>query len=250
MARPIGHEAPEVHKLPPEVHRWQPVPGREVYDTLSLGKQHRTRQRDERVGAPPRHRGERAVEVLRSLRPDELKLDSQPPGSSLRLLHHLLPRAFSQAPGMPEDRHAGDPGNGLLEQREAFWNQLRAKEGQSCDIPARPGEARDKPVPDGILHRRRDDGNRAEHDDEVDPEAYHLGREGREPLDPPLRRPVLDDNVPALDVAQFPQRLPELVEPCPGLGMLKGGGREHTDLENLRRLLRLGGERRGEEATS
>jgi hypothetical protein len=49
-----------------------------------------------------------------------LKLHSQRPGRSLQLVQHVSHRGPHVRAGMPEGSHAGDPGNGLLEQLEAF----------------------------------------------------------------------------------------------------------------------------------
>jgi hypothetical protein len=119
-------------------------------------------------------------------------------GGSLRVLHHFLPCPFGDTSGMPEHRQTGSPGKCLLEQGEALGDQLRAKTGQSSDIPARPGETRDESVADWVLHRWHDDRNRGgrlpcgtgrrrtERDDDVDPESDQFGRESRIPLDPSL----------------------------------------------------------------
>src|SRR4029453_4343577 len=68
--------------------------------------------------APPGYWGEGAVEIDGPLRSHKLKGHAESASRALCVLRHLLPRGFGIATGMPKCRHAGDPGKGLLEQRE------------------------------------------------------------------------------------------------------------------------------------
>ena len=104
------------------------------------------------------------------------------------------------------------------------------------NIPAWPCEAGDEPVPNRIGYDPRDNGDcagrllgcqgcsRVPSNNDVNLETGQLGHELREPLDPSLRRSVLDDDGPALHVAALAQPLPECVEQCAGQGKLRGGG--------------------------
>ena len=79
--------------------------------------------------------------------PRELKLQPQRAGRTSASLTGM----DGQHRRIPEDRHAGDLGEGLLEQLQALADNLRAgDEGQSCDIRARPREAGDEATLDGI----------------------------------------------------------------------------------------------------
>ena len=89
---------------------------------------------------------------------------------------------------------------------------------------------------------------RPRHDD-VDLEPDQLGRESGEPLVLSLRPSVLDHDVLALDVAELAQPSPERLDEMLGRHG-RGRGHEEADPIDLPRLLRLGGERRGEEAAS
>ena len=82
-------------------------------------------------------------------------------------------------------------------------------------------------------------------DDDIHLQANEIGGERRQPLILPLGRPILDHDVLTFDVAQLAQPLPEcFVEE-------RGDVAQEPDLGGLPpRLLRLGGERRGEETAS
>ena len=124
-----------------------------------------------------------------------------------------------------EDRHPADLGDDLLEQLQRFADDFQADAvGQPCDVPARAREARDEPEPDRIANADHDDGDRpvaflaataagvAHRHDDVHLEPDQLGREVGQPLEPALRKSILDDDVLALDLAELPQALPERVE--------------------------------------
>jgi hypothetical protein len=92
----------------------------------------------------------------------------------------------------------------------------------------------------GLAHRP--ERLRAPGDDHVRVQLDQLPSQGGEPIDAPLGVPTLHDDRFSLDVAQGGQRVPQ-----DRLG--RGGSRSRgkgTHAWNLRGLLRLGGERRGE----
>jgi len=59
-----------------------------------------------------------------------------------------------------EHGHAGDSGNGLLEQLQPLADQLRREDGQPRDVSPRSRQAGHEPTPDRILMNRHDDGDR------------------------------------------------------------------------------------------
>src|SRR5882672_6838756 len=70
----ISHEATEFHVLPGVEHRGQAVLCRERDDACALTKEHRAREREEGFGMLSDHRGEGAVELVRTLHLRGLKL--------------------------------------------------------------------------------------------------------------------------------------------------------------------------------
>ncbi len=81
---------------------------------------------------------------------------------------------------------------------------------------------------------------------DVNLEADQLGREVGEPLGPPLGISALDRDVLAFDVAELAKSLLECLDEWRDSGR---GTAEESDLPDLHGLLRLDGERGGEEAT-
>src|SRR5262249_23666511 len=75
-------------------------------------------------------------------------------------------------------------------------------------------------------------------------ELDQLGRPIAEPLGTALRSPELDDEILTLNVAEGPKALPESLQNLRG----RAPTMEQTDPVYLCRLLRIGGERRREQA--
>ena len=111
-------------------------------------------------------------------------------------------------------------GDGLLEQLQLFGDDFQAgAAGHPCDVPARPREARDEPGANGIANANHDDGDRlggilgCRHSlrprryDDVHLEPDQLGRKIGQPVEPTLRKSIVDDNILALNP-------PELAQPC------------------------------------
>src|SRR5262249_18241602 len=73
-----------------------------------------------------------------------------------------------------------------------------------------------------------------------------VSRQCTKTVDAPIRRPVLNDNVLALDVAQLAETLPESIWVVSG----RGGEGKPTDPEDFVRRLRLSGKRCCQEAES
>ena len=155
---------------------------------------------------------------------------------------------------MKEDSHARDLRQSFFHQFHPLPRQLVILGGEPGGIPARSGEARDEAEPYGVGDDRHDDrdcgrrvlgGHRclAARDDDVYLKADQIGSEAWEAFVSSLRPPVLDADVSPVDIAKLAKPLLERFD--------KGGGRrtrvEHTDARDLPCLLRLGGERRGED---
>ena len=142
-------------------------------------------------------------------------------------------------------------------------SRLRARSVEMDDRPVTfpPGgaETDHEPALDGVRGIRHHDRDRAggllrgagrgiaRRDDAVDVEADELGGKAGQSIRVPFSRPLLDGDVPPLDIAEFPQALAEGIQPHRhGRECLRGGGQE-ADPVDLPRRLRPGGERRGEE---
>jgi hypothetical protein len=119
------------------------------------------------------------------------------------------------------------------------------------------GEARDDSLPDGIGKPRNDDRNRRRRilgrqgrwrspgQDQIHVQPNQFSRQSRVSFVSAVGRSVLDDEILPLDVSELLQTPPEGLE----IGRIRLRRRpfEHTDPVCLPYLLRLGGERRGEE---
>src|SRR5438034_5060359 len=71
--RPIGQKATHLRVLAQPIDRWQTVPGREVFDSCSVVLEHGVYENDDRAGLLAGHRGEGAVDLAGTFRPQELK---------------------------------------------------------------------------------------------------------------------------------------------------------------------------------
>jgi len=81
--------------------------------------------------------------------------------------------------------------------------------------------------------------------DDINLERNQFGREGRVPLDFPLGKSVFNHDVATLDVTEVTQALEESLSHVAARGRI---GPQPAYSSGLGRLLRLTGERRGEEA--
>jgi hypothetical protein len=82
--------------------------------------------------------------------------------------------------------------------------------------------------------------------DDVRLEPDQLGREGGQPVEPTLRKSIVDDNILALSLPELAQPFPERIEVRRRIG--KGPRPKKTYPRQLPRLLPLSGERRKSEA--
>jgi hypothetical protein len=209
---------------------------------------------EERVRVCTGHGREGAVKRLGTARLHALELDAQRLGRSFRLPHI---EGVSGMRGIPEEGHAGEGGEQVLEELQLFPAEVGGQGSQSGDVAPRPGEAGDEAAPHRIAHAHHHNGDRRGrvlggpgrwrpigHDDlhrETDP----LSREGREPLVLPFCPTVLQDEVLAFDIAARAHPLQER----PHIGVSSWGRlKQHTEAVHVRRRLRLRGERRHAEA--
>ncbi len=151
-------------------------------------------------------------------------------------------------------------GRASLNRLQPLGDEFRAQEGRARNIPTRPSETGHEPVANRIAHSHHDDGNgggcllcgtasrRSHRDDDIDLETGEFGRQSRKALDSPVRRSVFNQDVLALHIAVLAQSLPQGVDPR-RLKRLERPGHQVTYPCNLPRLLRFGGERRGEDGT-
>ena len=89
----------------------------------------------------------------------------------------------------------------------------------------------------GLPRRHRAAGRRGDQD--VHLETDQLGRERGQPVDPPGRVALLEDDVVTLDVAELSQAVPEGREPRPVLLEVLGDEREEADAPDPARRLRF-----------
>ena len=200
------------------------------------------------------HRREGAVKRVGTARLDEVQLDAQPLGRHLRPRHR---EGGGGIGGIPEDGHAGDGGEHGLEELQLFPEEFGLQGGQSGDVAPGPGEAGDEADPHRIAHAGHDNGDRRgrvpggqrrgrnRRQQDVHRETDQLGRESREPFVLSFRRAVLHDEVLAFDIAERAHPLQERLQRW----LLRSGRTQQiTDPVHVRGRLRLGRERRHEEA--
>ena len=108
-----------------------------------------------------------------------------------------------------------------LRSLQPLAGELRHQDAQARDVPPRPRQAGDEPLPHRIRGARHHDRDRARGvlgsagrggascHNHVHLEPDQLGRQVGEPLVLPLRIAVLNDEVLALDIAEVAQTLPE-----------------------------------------
>ena len=171
----------------------------------------------------------------------------------------LQGRSMRRRGGVEDDGNAREPGNGALEQLQAFDACLRHHHRKPGDVAARPREAGHVAGGDRVRVAHEDDGDRRGrpfrrlgvdgtwYDDDIDLEPNKFLRQFAHPFWLPLRPPVLDGDVPTLHVAQVAKPLPK------SFGGFRKRGRtvpQKTDAVDLRRLLRMRGEWRKNETDS
>ena len=150
-------------------------------------------------------------------------MELQTPGTS-RALHFLVVKHVAPDIGIPEKRHAGDPGGDFPQQLQPLPAELRRDIAKPGDISAGAGEARYEPGPDRITavdHHDRDRlslsfDRRSRHigdrHDYVHLEAHQLPCELRKSFESGLAVATLQDERFPFDVAKLPQPLPERLD--------------------------------------
>src|SRR6185295_5631688 len=258
-ARSIGHEAPDIDEIPRRVHGRQAMLCRQVHEASSLAVEDGAPQYGQSADARPGHLREGPVELGGTLRLNELKPYSQGPCCDFCWLQHVC--ASAEGTWLPEDSDQADLRNGLLELFQTLADELRSDVGQPREIAAGVRQAGDEPVCDRIGGRAEDNredprrflgrqggGCASTGHDDINLERNQFGRKSREPLDLPLGRSVFDHDVAALDVAEVVQSLEEGPSQ---VGVSVRDERQEAYSRGLgRHLLRLGSERRDEEATT
>jgi hypothetical protein len=152
-----------------------------------------------------------------------------------------------------EDGEASHARNRLLEELDALWVEIAGDDRHAGEVPPWARQARDKSLRDGIAddEHDRDRGRRplgrprrwasVRHED-LHLEPDEISGELGVPLGSPARVPLLDREIAALDPPEFLQPLPKRID-----GIRTGLGRQPPD-PGRGGLLRLDGERHGEEA--
>jgi hypothetical protein len=110
-------------------------------------KEHGVRHDEERARVRTGHRREGAVERVGTARLHAVQLDAQRLGRHVRLLHQ---EGGDGIGGIPEDGHAGDGGEHVLEELQLFPDEFGGQAGQSGDVATGPGEAGDEAAPHRI----------------------------------------------------------------------------------------------------
>jgi hypothetical protein len=122
---------------------------------------------------------------------------------------------------MPQRGHMRERWNDVLEQLQPLGRQLRSEKGGAGDIAARPGQAVDQSVGNGVAHsdhNNRDSARRllgrqrrrcGECDDYIHSGAGQLGGQLVKTLRSPFRITALEDQVAAFRVAKLMQPLDE-----------------------------------------
>src|ERR1700730_1343829 len=258
--RSIRHKAPGIDIVPLHIRCRQPVLCRQVHEASSLIGEHDGSQDSQSARARPGHFREGPVEIGGTSRLNALNLPPQHPPRDFCSLQHVFFRAFAVGTWLPEDSDPIDSRDTQLELFQTLADELREDEGQPRDIAARPRKAGDEAAPNRIGSSSEDNGEGAGcllgspgslcassgHDD-INLEGNQFGRKSGKALRLPLGISVFDHDVAALDVTEVTQSLEE------GLVSMGASGpveRQIAYASDLGGLLRLGGERRGEQAAS
>ena len=226
--------------------------GRKLGDQLRVDEDEGFVENEHRVGALLHERGERPLDV--GALQDLLSLDLQPhslghrPGAvGLRRLAHFR--------RVEQNADAGHFGHGLAQERDPLRAQLRRHTRYAGDVAARPREARDEAGRQRIA-REHDDRNRRggvlRRDDRLVPEGHddvhleidQLAGQRIHDVVPAFAEPILDHHVLFIDVTELAEALHE------GFLASRSADGQEADARDLRRRLRLGGERRDEETKS
>ena len=119
---------------------------------------------------------------------------------------------------MPEDGHRGDVGDSLFEQSQPFSDDLSGHPGVSRHVGTRSRKTCDEPCPHRIANAY-DNGRilgcqrrlRYHRNNDVNIELDQLRRKRRQPIKLPVRKSILNDDVPPLDIAKLAQPTLEFI---------------------------------------
>ena len=182
----------------------------------------------------------------------DVKLHAESPGRALGLSQHGRGADIAR---VLEDSHPGELWDNLFEQPQLLPHHFRAHRGEPGDVAAGSRHAGDEARCNRVAYDSEDDrdcagrllgrfgSRRGRGNDDIHLQAHELSGERWQPLRPTLCEAVLDHDGLTLDIAQLSQALPKGLE---NYAVRRGQGREVPDVGHLR----LGGERRGEEAAS
>src|SRR4030095_8593194 len=110
---------------------------------------------------------------------------------AFRLCYHLC---VSWDGRIPEDGHAREPGNDLLQKLQLFSAYLWGKRGQSSNVPTWPRKTGNEPISNRVKIKRHNDGDRnscfldctvclrTSRDDDVYLKTHKFGRKRREAI--------------------------------------------------------------------
>src|SRR5215470_13798959 len=175
------------------------------------------RGHEDAVGPLADHGGERALEIVWRR---DVHLDDSDADRWRCRLEIGYGGSDAGIRGIHQERYPRGAGRGFLQKLEILEHQLADREGQAGDVPARPREAGDESVANGVAHAPHDDGNGAGHlhgcpghgsvlgDDDADAGADEVGSELGQTVVVAFRRTLLDDEISALDPAEIGECLP------------------------------------------
>ena len=116
-----------------------------------------TPRREQGVGAQPEHGGQLVVELVRGADLDRENSEAQRGRRGLRLPQDY-DRGWKRRIG--QHRDAGHPGGNLLEEFQAFADEVGTDQGQPRDVRARSGNTVDKSKRDRVIvYRHHKKGN-------------------------------------------------------------------------------------------
>jgi hypothetical protein len=111
----------------------------------------------------------------------------------------------------------------LVQQLQSFGGKLPGEDGHACDVPTGSREARDHAAQNGVRAHEEDDwsyparGLCCKHRVHIgcgknrgNATADQIVRQRRQPIEMIFRRPILEDDVPALDMPGFSQAATKL----------------------------------------
>jgi hypothetical protein len=250
----VRHEATALGERSIRIDRRHSVLRGEL-ENLRLPRQHDgARQHDEAGRAGFREGGERALDIVG---PSYFQPKHGGAASLCRRLDLSQERGVRGLVCEHQDAHPFHAGHGLREELQPLGAQPLRKTREPRHVAARASQAPHQSHPDRIARADHDDGNRlrrprqrrdrriAEGRNDVQLEADELGRQRRKPFEARVRQARLDDEVLALDVPEVAEALPKRFQ-VPGFGGVCVS--EIPEAPDLRRLLRLAGERCGEDA--